>query len=167
MNEVGTDEGDLDLAENFSDLFLRNVSLFYMRLQGHFCFLLPALTIQNIVEEMQNIHELGQTYTLSKLSSLLKNDTPMSDEDIVCESVRGFDLFAACHTESMRTAYSRTQSFKKMFNFVEPKKLFSERDENQRERFAYYVPVRETVLSKISDGQIFEHKDFLCKTHPV
>lgn len=89
--KVDTDEGDMDIAENFSDIFLRNVSLFYLKLQGQ--FMLPASTIQNIVEEMQNIHDLGKTYTLSKLSSLLKNETPLSDEDIakVCESVKGFD----------------------------------------------------------------------------
>lgn len=75
-----------------------------------------------------------------------------------------------------------------MFNFVEPKKLFLGRDENRRDRFAYYVPVRETlkcllesdlwlscvsgahstetsvdVLSDISDGQIFENKDFFVQ----
>lgn len=120
---TGTDEVDLDISENFSDLYLRNVSLFYLRLQSQ--FLLPASTLQNIVEEMQKIHELGQTYTLSKLSSLLKiNDTALSDEDItkVCESVKGFDLFTACHTGPMRTAYSRVKSYKK--NYVEPKKIF-------------------------------------------
>lgn len=185
---TGTDEVDLDISENFSDLYLRNVSLFYLRLQGQ--FLLPASTIQNIVEEMQNINELGQTYTLSKLSSLLKNDTSLSDEDItkVCESVKGFDLFTACHTGPMRTPYSRVKSFKEKFNYVEPKKMFLGRDENRIDRFAYYVPVRETlkcllesdlwqncvsgehspespsdVLSDISDGQIFKNNDFFAQ----
>ncbi len=183
---TGTDEIDLDISENFSDLYLRNVSLFYLRLQSQ--FLLPASTIQNIVEEMQNIHELGQKYTLSKLSLLLKNDT--SDEDItkVCESVKGFDLFTACHTGPMRTAYSRAKSFKEKFNYVEPKKIFLGRDENRVDRFAYYVPVRETlkcllesdlwkncvsgehspkspsdVLSDIGDGQIFKNNDFFAQ----
>ena len=181
--DMGTDACDMDVSENFSDLFLRNVSLFYLKLQGQ--FLLPASTIQNIVEEMQNIHELGMGYILRKLTSLLKNDT--SDEDItkVCESVRGSDLFSACHTGPMRTVYSRTQSFKKKFNYVEPKKMFLGRDENRTDRFAYYVPVRETlkgllesdlcqiglsgqpasespsdVLGDISDGQIFKSNNF-------
>lgn len=74
MNETSTgtgkDEGDMDLSEDFNDLFFfRNVSLFYLKLHGE--FLLPALTIQNIVE--QNKHELGQKYSLSKLTDLLKN----------------------------------------------------------------------------------------------
>lgn len=63
VSETGTEEEDI--SENFCDLYLRNVSLFYLKLQGR--FLLPALTIQNIVEEVQNIHDLGQAYTLSRL----------------------------------------------------------------------------------------------------
>ena len=178
--ETSTDEGDMDMSQDFHDLFLRNVSLFYLKLQGQ--FLLPASTIQVIVEEMQNIHELGQTFSLSKLTAMLKNDTSLSDEDItkVCESV---SLFTACHTGPMRTIYSRAQTFKKKFNYVEPKKIFLGKDENRRDRFAYYVPVRETlkcllesdlwqksgehsaespsdVLSDISDGQIFKSNDF-------
>lgn len=189
MNEVGTEVGteEGDISENFSDLYLRNVSLFYLKLQGK--FLLPASTIQNIVEEMQDIHELGQAYTLSRLRSLLKNDTSLSDDDItkVCDSVKGFDLFTECHTGPMRTIYSRNQTFKKMFHYVEPKKLLLGTDEHRQDRFAYYVPIKETlkyvlesnlwlnssahireqstesgvdVLSDISDGQIFKQKEF-------
>lgn len=65
ITKKATDEGGMDISEDFSHLFLRNVSLFYLTLQGQ--FLLPASTIQNIVE-MQNIHELGKTYSLSKLT---------------------------------------------------------------------------------------------------
>lgn len=36
-------------------------------------------------------------------------------------------------------------SYVHMFNFVALKKLFLGRDENRRERFGYYVPVRETL----------------------
>lgn len=39
---------------NFSDLYLRNICMFNMKLQGQ--HLLPVSTIQNIIEEMQNIH---------------------------------------------------------------------------------------------------------------
>lgn len=45
----------------------------------------------------------------------------------------------------MRTAYSRAQSFKKGFNYVEPKKMFLGRDENRTDMFSYYVPVKETL----------------------
>lgn len=101
---------------NFSDLYLRNVCMFYLKLQGQ--HLLPASTIQNIVEEIQNIYELGQTYTLNRLSLLLR-EMSVADEDMVkiCDTIKKSDLFTACHTGPMRTAYSRAQCFK-MFKYV-------------------------------------------------
>ena len=131
-------------GSNFCDLYLRNICMFYMKLQGQ--HLLPVSTIQNIVEEIQNIHELGQTYTLNRLNLLLK-DMSVSDEDIVkiSDTIKQSDLFTACHTGPMRTAYSRTQCFKDMFKYVEPKKILLGRDENRIERCAYYIPVLKTL----------------------
>ncbi|XP_020562397.2 uncharacterized protein LOC110015774 [Oryzias latipes] len=135
-------------GSNFVDLYLRNVCMFYIKLQGQ--HLLPASTIQTIVEEIQNIHELGQMYTLNKLSSLLK-DMSVSDEDIkkICDSVKQSDMFSACHTGPMRTAYSRVQCFKNVFKYVEPQKVFLGRDENRTDRFAYYVPVLKTLKNML------------------
>lgn len=95
--------------------------MFYMKLQGQ--HLLPVSTIQNIIEEMQNIHELEQTYSLNKLNLLLKHIS-VSHEDIVkiSDSIKQSDLFTACHKGPMRTAYSGTQCFKDMFKYVVPKK---------------------------------------------
>lgn len=71
--------------------------MFYLKLQGQ--HLLPASTIQNIVEEIQNIHELGQTYTLNRLNLLLR-EMSVADEDMVkiCDTIKQSDLFTACHT---------------------------------------------------------------------
>lgn len=123
-----------ELSQNFSEAFLRNICLFYLRLQGQ--LLLPASTIQTIVEEMQNLHELGQDYTLSKLCSLLKDDMSLTDDDItkICDCVRDSDLFSACHQGPLRTAYSRAQTFKNMFTYIEPKKLTLGIDENMSQR---------------------------------
>ncbi|KAI2645515.1 Dynein heavy chain-like protein [Labeo rohita] len=45
-----------DMPENDSQSYVRNMCLFYLKLQGQ--LLIPASTIQTIVEEMQNVHEL-------------------------------------------------------------------------------------------------------------
>lgn len=50
-------------------LFVRNVTLFYLKLQAK--LLLPESTIQGIVEELQNIHDIGRSYFLSKLKEKL------------------------------------------------------------------------------------------------
>ena len=147
-SSVSVAEDTIGDMSNFSDLYLRNVCMFYTKLQGQ--NLVPASTIQNIVEEIQNIHELGQTYTLNRLKLVLK-ELSVSDEDIVkiCDTVKESDLFSACHTGPMRTAYSRARCFKEMFKYVEPKRVFLGRDENRTERFAYYVPVLDALKSML------------------
>lgn len=119
--------------------------LFYLKLQGQ--LLLPASTVQTIVEEIQNIHEMGQDYTLKTLHSLLKNDMCLADDTIakICDCVKDSDLFSVCHQGPMRTTYSRAQTFKKMFKYIEPQKIQLGTDENMTPWFAYYVPVKDTL----------------------
>ena len=109
-----------ELPQNVSETFLRNICLFYLRLQGQ--LLLPASTIQTVVEEMQNLLELGQDYTSSKLHSLLKDDMSLTDDDVtkICDCVRDSDLFSAFHQGPLRTIYSRAQTFKNMFKYIKP-----------------------------------------------
>lgn len=102
----------IDKPENDSQSYLRNMCLFYLKLQAQ--LLIPASTIQTIVEEMQNVHELGQTYTITKVSSVLKNDMSLSDEAItkICDCIKESDLFSACHQGQLRTVYTRnSQNF--------------------------------------------------------
>ncbi|XP_013855791.1 uncharacterized protein LOC106511580, partial [Austrofundulus limnaeus] len=138
--------GAMDMLENDSESYLRNVCLFYLKLQGQ--MLIPASTIQIIVEEMQNIHELGQAYTMSKVTSLLKNMS-LSEEVIsqICDCIKKSDLFSACHQGQLRTVYSRNQTFTKMFKYTEPQKVTLGLDENLTQKYAYYIPVAETLKS--------------------
>lgn len=46
-----TDEDNMEMSSEFCALFRRNVSLFYLKLQGQ--FLLPASTIQNNGADIQ------------------------------------------------------------------------------------------------------------------
>lgn len=136
-----------DMPENDSQSYLRNMCLFYLKLQGQ--LLIPASTIQTIVEEMQNVHELGQAYTITKVSSFLKNDMSLSDEAVskICDCIKESDLFSACHQGQLRTTYSRNQTFTKMFKYTEPQKVALGMDENMTQKFAYYIPVAETLKS--------------------
>nr|XP_055062822.1 uncharacterized protein LOC129445851 isoform X2 [Misgurnus anguillicaudatus] len=136
-----------DMPENDSQAYLRNMSLFYLKLQGQ--LLIPASTIQTIVEEMQNVHELGQAYTIAKVSSFLKNDMSLSDEAVskICDCIKESDLFSACHQGQLRTTYSRNQTFTKMFKYTEPQKVPLGTDDNMTQKCAYYIPVAETLKS--------------------
>lgn len=187
FNSSGLDGADenTDLPPNFSEIFLRNVCLLYLKLQGE--LLIPASTIQVIVEEMQNVHEIGLDYTLSKLQLLLKNDLNLTDDAVskICDCVKESDLFSGSHKGPLRTTYSRAQTFHSMFKYVQPKRISLGNDENMLQRFAYYVPVQQTltslleselwnnsvlprscetdpcVFSDISDGQVFKTNQFL------
>lgn len=145
-----------ELPHDFSESFLRNLCLFYLKLQGQ--LLLPASTIQKIVEEIQNVHELGQEYTMSKLHSLLKNDMCLTDDSVakICDCVKDSDLFSSCHQGPLRTTLSRAQTFKKMFNYIEPKKVKLGNDENMSERFAYYIPLKET-LNNLLESELWKN----------
>ncbi len=154
----------IDLPHNFNESFLRNLCLLYLKLQGQ--FLLPASTVQTIVEEMQNVHELVQDYTLSKLHSLLKNEMCLTDEVVskVCDCVKNSDLFSFCHQGPLRTTYSRAQTFKQLFQYIEPKKVTLGNDENMTQRFAYYIPEKQHWVAYYNQnyGRI-QHHNHLVK----
>lgn len=105
---------------------------------------------------------MGQTCSLNRLNLLLK-EMSFADEDIakICDTVKQSDLFSACHTEPTRTAYSRAQCFKDMFKYGEPKKVLLGKDEDRKDRFAYYVPVLNTLKgmlgSKYWQGLMMAH----------
>ncbi|KAK2848473.1 hypothetical protein Q7C36_010155 [Tachysurus vachellii] len=132
---------------------------------------------------MQNVHELAQDYTLSKLHSLLNDEKCLTDDIVrkVCECVKNSDLFSFCHQGPLRTTYSRAQTFKKMFQYIEPKKVSLGNDENMTQRFAHYIPVIQTLsnllklelwkysVSQISSktdsdyfGDVSDGKNFKC-----
>ncbi|KAK0145280.1 hypothetical protein N1851_015823 [Merluccius polli] len=137
----GATEESTELPHKFDETFLRNVCLFYLKLQGQ--LLLPVSTIQIIVEETQNLHELGLDYTLSKLNSLLKDELNLTDDVMGKDS----DLFSSSHKGPLRTTYSSAQTFKRMFKYVEPKVVRLGYDDNMRQRNAYYIPVKQTLIS--------------------
>lgn len=129
------------------EIFLRSVCLFYLKLQGQ--LLLPDSTIQVIVEEMQNLHELGLDYTLSKLHSLMKDELNLTDDVVrkVSDCIEDSDLFSSTHKGPLRTAYSRAQTFKRMFKYVQPKVVRLGYDDDMRQRNAYYIPVKQTLIN--------------------
>ena len=136
-----------DMPENDGQSYLRNMCLFYLKLQGQ--LLIPASTIQTIVEEMQDVHDLGQAYTIIKVSSLLKNDLSLSDEAVtkICDCIKESDLFSASHQGQLRTTYTRNQTFTKMFKYTEPQKVALGMDKNMTQKCAYYIPVAEILKS--------------------
>lgn len=93
------------------------------------------------------MHELEQDFTRSKLHSLLTDDMGLTDDAVakICDCVRDSDLCSACHRGPLTTAYSQTQTFKKKFKYIEPKKLTLGIDESNTQINAYYIPLKQTL----------------------
>lgn len=126
---------------------------------------------------------------MNKLGAFLKNNSELTDEETgrICDVVKESDLFTISHEGPMRTYFSRTKSFKEMFRYTEPVKLYLGTDETRSQRFAYYVPVKDTlrcllesdlwqkcaaqdtclpctdVLCDVSDGQVYKNNEFFSE----
>ncbi|XP_051801605.1 uncharacterized protein LOC127533166 [Acanthochromis polyacanthus] len=176
-----------DLPEQDSQTYLRNMCLFYLKLQGQ--LLVPATTVQTIIEEMLNVHDLGLNHTLTKVTSLLKRDLGLEDEAIskITDCIKDSDLFSSCHHGPLRTTYTRRQTFTQLFKYAEPKKVSLGTDETMTQRYAYYIPVTDTlknllqsdlwqnsvlqesgesngeVLTDICDGQNVKQNQFIAE----
>ncbi|KAL1268698.1 hypothetical protein QQF64_034061 [Cirrhinus molitorella] len=117
--------------------------------------LLPATTIQAIIEEFQEVHDTGMKYALSKIHDKLAI-LNLQDSEIsqILEDVSKEDLFKECHKGPMKSDHTRKSFFKKTFNYIEPTKIYLGADEAGRERYFQYVPIKETLKSLLSQSVV-------------
>lgn len=140
--EVSDDEG-LACSAVDSDQFLHSLALFYLKLQAK--FLLPASTIQSIIDDFEAVHHIGQLHLLGKfrekLSLLNISD---ADSKHLVEEMSKADLLHASNSV-LRSDQTRKSFFKTHFNFVEPVQIYLGQDEADRDRFLQYIPIKDTL----------------------
>ena len=153
--------------------------------------MLPSSVIQNIIEEFQEIHNLGQTHLFSTLrQKLVSLDVQDCDVKKLLGELSQEDLLRACNTGALRSDKSRKSFLKSHFNFVEPVELDLGTDDNSRARYCQYVPVNNTlkalfknecvrrqheqihsapaktnIFEDVSDGSVFKSNE-LFQMHP-
>ncbi|KAG1673610.1 Zinc finger protein ZXDC [Nymphon striatum] len=98
-------------TRDIEDLFVKNIMLFYLKLEAKHT--IPATTVQDIVEQMQDIHSLG--------------------ESVMCKN-------CCCSTGPLRSDHVRKATYKKMFQYVAPVPISLGRNNYGKERSFYYVP---------------------------
>lgn len=136
-------------------LFLQNLTLLYLKLQAK--LLLPASTIQTIIEDFQNAHEIGLSHSLNILSQKLKvHGIPEATISNIIDEMNRGDLLKLYNRGVLSTDVKRKGALKKSFNYVEPLPLFLGNDENGTERFAQYVPVQETLAALFKSESVRE-----------
>lgn len=73
----------------------------------------------------------------------------------VSDCIKDSDLFSSTHKGPLRTAYTRAQTFKRMFKYVEPKVVRLGYDDEMRQTNAYYIPVKQT-LTNLLESQFWK-----------
>ena len=70
-----------------------------------------------------------------------------ADSNNIIDVLKTEDLFRACNTQSLKTNQKRKTVFKNSFNYVEPVQICLGQNEADKECFAQYVPVKQTIES--------------------
>jgi len=138
-----------------TDGFMNNLAMFYLRMQAK--MLLPASTIQTLIEEIQEVHTTGLTHLLSRMhEELTKLNVPESDIKRLLDDLSKDNLLKMCNEGVFRTDQTRKTFFKSRFNYVEPVKTYLGIDATGKERFYQYVPIKDTIKSLLSQSSFKE-----------
>lgn len=161
--ESSSDQDEPNLEEDFTELFLKNLALFYMKLTAKHH--VPATTIQMIVSEMKSMHDLSQNCFGKYLKNKLRDiEVPEIQINDVIEGFSPNDIFNSVHESKgpLSTEYRRKQFYKQNFNFVEPISLHLGLDNNNVERYFEYVPIIKSIEELLKDPGVKHQFD-----HPI
>jgi hypothetical protein len=147
----------IETTDGFKDLMLRNMALFYLRLQAK--YLVPSSTIQCIHEGITEMHDLSQQVLKQSISTLI-SQTTFSEESAekidLNHLLTSSDLFSKHCAGELRSEYLRVETFKNLFHFVNPLRMRFGCDEFGNEKFFFYVPILNTLSHLLSHSSILQ-----------
>lgn len=129
--------------------FLESLALFYLKLEGK--YLLPASTIQVIVSEFEEYHEMSQNVMLKRVCDKLALHSVTPEViDLVTKEILSNDLFANCNNGPLQTKARRASFFRKYFPYCEPVEVFLCYNTKQKRNTYQYIPILNSVASLYS-----------------
>lgn len=148
-------EADVPDLAQMKSLYMRNLCMFYMKLQAK--QLIPSSTVQLIVEEINTLNGMCLQYTKSQLKASLQTKTELSETEIgdVLKTLDDVDIHGSC-SSSLSTEYYRKQYFEENFPYVHPQPIFLGFDENRKEQYAQYVPIKHTLTTLLKHTDVLE-----------
>lgn len=165
-----TDLTDNNAPDRVSDKidshqFERSLALCYLKMQAK--YILPASTIQNIIDDFQDMHSIGQIYSSNMLLTKLQHNNISTDraQEISDELLRA-DLFRSCNMGTLRSDRTRKTYFKSNFNYVAPIEIYLGRDKCRRHRYFHYIPVQATLVALLQHESVRNHYLEIHKTQP-
>lgn len=164
-HDASDDENSVSINNVDEEQYLHSLTLFYLKLQAK--VLLPASTIQTIIEEFQEIHDIGQSHLFGKLRDKLVA-LNVGDVDVkrLIEELSKEDLLHACNSGILRSDQTRKTFFKSHFNFVEPVEIYLGEDENGKQRFGQYIPIKNTIEALFKHASVREQYATTHATFP-
>jgi hypothetical protein len=144
---------DLVEQEIDEDSLLKSVALCYLKLQAR--YLLPATTIQHIIQEFQEINHLGQQHMLSTLKRKL-SDLQISPSDIhgIISELSNGDMIASFNTGVLKSDKTRKSFYKSAFKYVPPVNCFLGVSENGSQHYYQYVPIIDSLKGLLSQRSV-------------
>ncbi len=160
-SDVSIDEPE-DILDppDMKGLYMRNLCMFYMKLQAK--YLVPSSTIQMIVEQVDSLSDVCHQYTRNQLKGVLQANTRLTESEIkdVLASLNDSSLHASC-SPALSTEYLRRQYFQTNFSYVHPQTISLGTDDNRKEQFAQYIPIKETLQALLKDPIVWKE----CTKH--
>ena len=154
-NDMHADESH-DTDDDFTKRYSAVIGRFYMMLHGK--LLVPARTVQTIVEEMCIIHDLGQENLMNNVQhALVANGITAEQSKTIVKKVNMHDVFRDLHnvhSGTFRSTHMRNKFFKSQLTYVEPIPIKLGIDSSANSVWYHYVPVKETLRVMLSDASV-------------
>lgn len=139
-------------SETLQEQYVRSLALFLIKLQSK--HLLPAATVQQIVDEIALLHDLGKEYMIGQIKFVLgQYDVATNNIEKIAEEL--LHLSAHSHANSiLHTDHLRKKYFQQHFSYITPESVYLGLDEVNKAAYAYYVPVKDTLMELLQDTSI-------------
>ena len=134
-----------------TDLYLNNVAQLYLKLEAE--FMLPASTIQYLIEELSNIERLSRDEQQNILENILGKEEILSSNSVkmIRNVFQNSPLLQSY--DKLNTNHKRKKFYKDSFAFVEPKQKPLPKVKGKIPHF-HYVPIIETIKAMFKDKSL-------------
>lgn len=148
------------MSHDIENQFLDNIAMLNIKLLGQ--YLLPSSTIHVIVEEFANVPCLNHKAMKARFSGKLEELKLPADHishvlNDVLNDLSASDIFAQLHSPRsgiLHSEHTRSQFFKRQFNFVNPVQVNLGRNASTMPRCYHYVPIKQPLTALLSNSSV-------------
>lgn len=109
------------------------------------------------MEEVNSLSGVCHQYTRSQIRGALQANTNLTESEIkdVLTLLNYTSLHASC-SPALSSEHLRRQYFQTNFSYVHPQAISLGIHENRKERFAQYIPIKETLEALLKDPIVWQ-----------